>query len=35
MKAVVYQDRDKLSIEEVEVPELGEGEALIRVGYAG
>jgi len=35
MKAVVYQGRDKVFIEEVAVPGLAEGDALIRVGYAG
>ncbi|WP_157834933.1 zinc-dependent alcohol dehydrogenase [Desulfofalx alkaliphila] len=35
MKAVVYQGKEQISIQEVAIPELTEGEVLIKVHYAG
>jgi 2-desacetyl-2-hydroxyethyl bacteriochlorophyllide A dehydrogenase len=35
MKALVYHGKDSLSLEEMEMPRIEEGEALIRVHFAG
>jgi len=35
MKALVYHGKDSISLEEMEMPKLQEGEALIKVHYAG
>jgi len=35
MKALVYHGKDSISLEEMEMPKLQEGEALIRVHFAG
>jgi len=35
MKSLVYHGKDSISVEEMEMPKLQEGEALIKVHYAG
>jgi len=35
MKALVYHGKDSLALEEMEAPKISEGEALIKVHYAG
>lgn len=35
MKAAIYAGKDALEVREIPVPEIGEGEALVKVKYAG
>jgi len=35
MKALVYHGKESIALEEMELPKLQEGEALIKVHYAG